>query len=733
MQETNFDRSVYERPDREWICGHTNRPCALGPDARGSCATTHECVPAREGERWRCTRTPPFGGECERGPSPDGTCCNPVNACQPRRGLRARRGRLVLAGVGLTIGFLALSLTGERALDFVYPGPVTKHHGTLEHECQQCHAAGEGGLAHWISLAFATGGQTSDFERCLSCHDLGGSNLLPHSLPVDTIAESTERIRERALEGDAPLHLSLASRGPARNLRAGAELSCSVCHREHRGADHDLTALSNDQCQVCHVVQFDRFEEDHPALGHYPHGRRPRIVFDPATHIEEYFVDDEQEAITCVTCHAPEPTGRTMDVGDFASSCGDCHESDVREAGTSGIAFLNLPAIDVAGLRRSGFDPGQWPRIERSRTASPFVALLLAADPRLSEEDTAALTQVAGRADGASALDREERARVARWAWATKALIFEIVRDGHRAITSRLESERVAGKRLGPQEEASLVRGLDRSVVERAVDSWFPDLEDELAIFDRTTAGLEDLGQMTNRHWTQLSNELRALARSRGGSARASEARTEGGDRWVSRGGWYISGTDASLRYRSSGHADPFLRTWFEIASVVASLDESSARSAAVDLFDGLRSEHSTGSCTKCHSIDPTPQSPAGSFTVAWQPHRPDPARKRATEFRHVPHFSLDARGQCSSCHRLREADPDAFAEAYREGANPDGHVLNFEPIGRETCGTCHTREAAGDDCVTCHNYHLGSTTPIHLTAMTATLRENRSAGTGDE
>ncbi len=737
LQQTDFDQSIYERPDREWICGHTGRPCALGPDVKGHCNTTHECVPAREGDRWRCTRTAPFGGECERGPLPDGSCCNPIATCQPRRNLRAKRGRTVRVVVALTVGVLAIFLGGDGALDFVHPGPVTKHHGTIEGDCVRCHAAGAGGFSHWIGMAFAETERASDSERCLECHDLGASNLLPHSLPAVELAETTARFREREIEGSAPLRVTLASLGPARSVRAGAELTCAVCHQEHQGVDHELTSLSNDQCQVCHAIQFDRFEEDHPALGLYPHGRRTRIAFDHATHIEEYFPGEEREDISCVTCHAPDATGRTMDVNEFATSCADCHDGDVRSAGSTGIAFLNLPAIDARGLRRSGIDPGQWPAIERARPPSPFIGLLLAGDSRWQSDDPAATSDAMTRADNAASLDPEERQQVGRWVWAYKSLLLELRNDGHRTIANRIASDAITADALGPGDRANLLSGIDRALVASTVDTWFPDLEREMSVFDRVTGELEDLGQMERRHWEAIGAGMRDLAGARGGRGRASSGDAKGGDRWVREGGWYRSGKDASIRYRSRGHADPFLRTWFDVAAAVAQTGDagSEATFAANALFAGLRRESTTGSCTLCHSIDTgeTEDGVAGSFNqVAWRPHRPDPHRKRATEFRHMPHFSLDNAGTCDTCHTLRESDPDAFAEAYEADASTWGHALNFEPVGRETCGDCHTREAAGDDCVACHNYHLGDTRPIHLTA-TLSAAEEAQEEAGDE
>lgn len=720
LQQTGFDRSSYERPNQDWVCGHTGKPCALGPDARGECHTTHECVPAREGDRWRCARSSPFGGPCEQGPLPDGTCCNAVAPCQPQRSIRARRGRTVRIAVAITLGVLGVALGGSGALDFVAPGPVTRHHGTIDQECARCHAAGEGGLAHWIGMAIAREDRVSDSERCLACHDLGPQSTLPHSVPAPRLAAATERLADQAGESDAPLRLTLASLGPARSVRAGAELPCAVCHQEHGGSEAELTRLSNDQCQVCHTLQFDRFERDHPPLGDYPYGRRTRIRFDHAMHIEELFDGD----IDCVTCHAPEATGRTMDVNPFAVSCaGSCHDhvDHVRSVGPSGIPFLNLPDIDASGLRRSGVDPGQWPAITRPRNPSPFIHFLLAADERLPARDRATVASLGRDLRNAASQAHDQREAVGRWVWSYKRLLLELKRDGQPAVASRVLSPALLDGNLGEAERANLTRGLDHALVGNAIDDWFPDLAREVAIFDRITRDLDDLSLMTRSHWRSLQEGLRDLARQRSGSRRPSAGSEKGMADWVRDGGWYRNGSDASIRYRSTGHADAFLRTWFDVAGAFPNPDASSIDTAetARGLFDGLRSENTTGSCTLCHSIDEDIASvgePVASLAVAWEPYRPDPSERRATEFRHLPHFSLDQGGRCDSCHRIREDSSEAFELAYAEGAQAHGHTLNFDPIALETCGSCHTREGAGDDCVACHNYHLGQTAPVHVT-----------------
>ncbi|MBT7666936.1 MAG: hypothetical protein HN608_18610, partial [Rhodospirillaceae bacterium] len=55
------------------------------------------------------------------------------------------------------------------------------------------------------------------------------------------------------------------------------------------------------------------------------------------------------------------------------------------------------------------------------------------------------------------------------------------------------------------------------------------------------------------------------------------------------------------------------------------------------------------------------------------------------------------------------EAD---FAGGYKD-RNPKTFSSNFKPLARKICAECHTSAKAGDNCLTCHNYHLGVFQPV--------------------
>ena len=88
-----FDSRRYERPNKDWECGHARDgcPCRIGPSPSGECRATTECTPRlvlKPGEEkgtWVCTRPADWGGPCGDGPLPDGRCCICSGASTPCR------------------------------------------------------------------------------------------------------------------------------------------------------------------------------------------------------------------------------------------------------------------------------------------------------------------------------------------------------------------------------------------------------------------------------------------------------------------------------------------------------------------------------------------------------------------------------------------------------------------------------------------------------------------------
>ena len=185
------------------------------------------------------------------------------------------------------------------------------------------------------------------------------------------------------------------------------------------------------------------------------------------------------------------------------------------------------------------------------------------------------------------------------------------------------------------------------------------------------------------------------------------------GEAWAEAGGWYRE--DFTLRYRPSGHADGFVRAWLDLSGSVA---DAPGAEAAGSIFEGLAAPESPGSCVKCHSVDANAD---GTRTVNWHARRPEPDFKPFTAFSHTAHFSLLDESGCVSCHALDPGADTASGYADRDAAT---FVRGFKPVERRICVQCHTGEAAGEGCLTCHNYHVG-TFPPAMIATPATMEKS--------
>ena len=106
---------------------------------------------------------------------------------------------------------------------------------------------------------------------------------------------------------------------------------------------------------------------------------------------------------------------------------------------------------------------------------------------------------------------------------------------------------------------------------------------------------------------------------------------------------------------------------------------------------------------------------------VNWVGARPVANQHKFTRFSHASHFSLLSEKGCLTCHKL---DPEADFAAGFKNADSATFANNFHNLERETCGTCHTGGAAGDACLTCHNYHIGIFRPV--VAASPSLADDR-------
>ena len=580
----------------------------------------------------------------------------------------------------LTVGLSLLFLSGPKGSAFLSPGELTFQHGASAGACTDCHTAAHGNLADWVGALGASGTGQENSKLCLTCHQLGAHAFEAHGRSPRELAVVTERLSLMPQPTDKPFLLAVSSWGAGLTQTGEGPLACATCHKEHRGQTFKLTAMNEQQCQTCHTLGFSGLADGHPPFAKYPYKRRTRIAFDHTSHIGKHFLGEfEKDApTTCTACHLPDDAGQTMRTGNFETTCASCHAEQIEgmgRAGVKGIAVLRLPGLDLDTLSEHGISVGEWPADENIEEGlTPFMALLLGGEAAVAD-DLALLAGFDDFTDLSEATD-EEIAAVGRMSWAVKKLFDDLLARGQREILDRLQATMGRGTR----KLAKLVGQLPVEVIRAAQQAWLPHLKTELSDYGDGKA----VGRPEDR---ESEAEIR-MDRER--------------EKQVMIGGWYRQDSDFVLLYRPAGHADPFLRAWLDFTARATKHVR-----AAEAIFTNLSDSKAPGQCLKCHSVD---AQGGQQRRIHWAAARPVAHERTATRFAHAVHFSLlDDKG-CLTCHTLNsEAE---VMEAF-DHADPLTFAGNFQAMQKTVCTTCHTPDRAGDSCLTCHNYHVGTVSPV--------------------
>ncbi len=661
--------------------------------------------------------------------------------------------------VTLTIGLLFVTLGGAGMTKVLSPGPVTLHHGEVGN-CGTCHMKFAEGPGGWIHAAFAPTDTLAESKQCLACHEMGEEALRPHSLPRGVLANLTEEIKGRGNAANSvPLSLTVAHALFTVPDEAADSLACATCHKEHKGQDFDQTTMSNRRCQACHSVQFASLSDGHPEFELYPYMRRTRVNFDHVAHIARHFekAGREKAPATCTDCHTPAENGRKMLVGTFARTCAACHLEQIEgigQVGAKGISFLVVPGLDVIELKNRGAAIGEWPDWSEQKI-TPFMKVLLAREAglvpdleRLESVDLLDLTE-------ASDADIEA---IERLAWAVKALIHDLIVSGVEEL--KIPFSNAFGQELDRIALSRLFGVVPLDVIRSAQGAWFPSLYREVAQYrqgvrvpmvgdseaarlspeagesdvpqesDSPDSGdilaeaegdiLADEGDILADEGDILADEGDILA-DEGDILAEGEILTEqdesgmgienkepekelriappsDAEEWTTLGGWYRR--DFALYYRPVGHADRFVRTWADLSGQTYG---TSAEPPGSAVFATLTNKDAPGRCTKCHSVD---REANGVLKVKWKPALPTPGERTATIFSHATHFSmLDDKG-CLTCHAL--ATKADYAGSYADN-DPHSFASNFSRLEIGICADCHVPARAGNSCLLCHQYHVGT------------------------
>lgn len=317
-----FDHSTYHRPNGKHNCGRRSlwkKGCWQGPDHKGRCGGTHECTPARSGDRYQCTRPVRAGGRCEQGPLPDGSCCNQQVACRPTLTLRSWRSRLsyltAFFVIALIIGFAFQPVSKDQSLAasmMTDPGLLSRAHHTFtgKAHCESCHTPHQKTLSEWLLSAF----NRHDLSpACSECHRFQGDPLAAHHKKFDSEGQTAPQVE------------------------------CVACHTEHKGSDQSITEVTNHTCSNCHQDRFVDFAKGHPDFSaRYPYQQKQTLYFDHSSHIDGHFIDsshhgknsfDEtfanQAANSCITCHDLSFTDRSVKPKPYEQICQSCHEHQI--------------------------------------------------------------------------------------------------------------------------------------------------------------------------------------------------------------------------------------------------------------------------------------------------------------------------------------------------------------------------------------------------------------------
>jgi hypothetical protein len=385
----DFDSRRYQRPNHKWICGHAGEgcPCRLGPTPSGNCRTTAECQPhaivrADGTKTWKCTRPKEYGGACETGPRPDGTCCRPVAPCKPVRSLRARRGLLTRVTIAASIGILLIGFSVGTRESFINPAPVSVHHSGPDFERLLARKGGNG-------------------QGCVACHVEAGQTLT--TVARSAAAASTGSLTLDRIWGGHPRDFSRIDRTcinchtehDFHQPNVAGITTCSTCHLEHQGSQA-LARVPERQCTACHAdaTLMDTYAEQSrrmppelfapkttPGLVIHP-GTRPAEGFTTVIHgfatdhpdfhpVREKLRDPNTlkfnhrlhlqgdtipslngKKLDCAACHQPDAAGSFMQRVTFEQSCRPCHGLNFDE-NTPGLQLPHGDPIAARAFLRS--------------------------------------------------------------------------------------------------------------------------------------------------------------------------------------------------------------------------------------------------------------------------------------------------------------------------------------------------------------------------------------------
>ena len=627
----------------------------MGPSLDGRCPQAAECAPLREGDRWVCNRPRLRGGPCED---------------RPIRSLRSRRRTFVATTTVFLLGCVMFSLSAPWRNEILAPGPLSRAHSLIvdreqpAQRCLQCHTLGDGSVWSWLAAIPHGSPAPAQSQLCVECHDRliePSLALAAHSVPRQTLLEKTQLKTVSWIDGnDATSVLPSSADGPA-------QVACSACHREHGGKHADISAISAQRCQACHSERYDSFDNQHPEFDDWPFQRRSRIAFDHASHRSRHFPAENAE-FACARCHVDDESQNVKLLADYETSCKSCHEEAISASLAEGLPLLGLPTVDTELLNDIGHRLDAWPAEAVGEFDGPLPApmIMLLADDLPARRAMQALASDVHFADVdlTNPLHLQAAAQLAR---SILRLAEEIRSGGQETIRQRLQG--VLDRPIDDQELAQLAGRLSPPTIDEMASRWL---------------------------LTSHRGQADAAAQDVSSTAAATPSALPAGS-------WFYDPRTLSIRYRPTGHADPWQVAWIEALIEWESRDDSGLAAAQRERW--TRAD-ALGGCATCHSVDRLPD---GGVVMNWWAADRRLSGRQFTKFSHRPHLVQPLLRDCTHCHSIDDTARPMTAYA---GKDPHEFVSGFLPVSKQTCSTCHNARADGDSCQLCHNYHVSPWVP---------------------
>jgi hypothetical protein len=602
-------------------------------------------------------------------------------------------------------------------------------------------------------------------QLCLQCHAKAMPDAVhgsPHDLAGPALRQMTERQQQ---EPAKTFPAAWRNRQPMSWEKQTTE--CSQCHREHQGKMHSLQTMASDKCQSCHRNQFESFSHGHPEFRSYPKTTERNIAFDHTRHRDLHFIKKNSE-FQCSQCHVHGEqigaVGQVFRSVSFETACASCHAQPLKSSLQDGLLVLQLPSVDKKTLASLGADIGRWPESASQLNDGnlPVVMQLLLASEPLGVDLLTKLPS-SGRLSEIDLQQPEQRDAIVTLTQTTKYLFKKLAnagQPGFKASVQQFVNSRATASGIEPRldEEwlSGFASGIPPDLFRAAYVEWFSEPRDRamdtkqsrikgpparVQLSSRIRQPDDDLLKGTSDLLASPSDDsLIAGPDSLLDHKPAAENGNQTGENasvgnsfqdprtWdqLIDGGWMIDRQRMAVVYVPSGHADPWLARWIELARwQLDSPNSPGASNVALQAFGQQ--------CTSCHLLntssvasghtEPTRRSWLVSFREAnalpvassdaikyvsskygWRAMTRPFNQTPITRFDHTPHLALPATRDCNACHRLGEPKSDQLGQAIEYGpGRPE-----FMSISRSQCASCHQAGGAGESCTQCHNYHVG-------------------------